>query len=235
MNSVKDDPKRAGFPHSDIFGSKLARSSPKLFAACHVLHRLLAPRHPPDALSCLRDRSTSRAGARRIRRSTPLPQRNMSQRRRHVTAHIHRGPSRRRPKATARSARLHAERCRVTASCSRHHAFADVAGSPTRPTARCLPPLHHVEQQRSDDERRPGSHDRIKGLTNNVLYIYAAYIRPGFRPSRAARRRRQRLRIFAFDHSTGAIDRANARPAKMVEANGIEPMTSGLQSRRSPS
>ena len=70
MDSVKDDPKRAGFPHSDIFGSKLARSSPKLFAACHVLHRLLAPRHPPDALSCLRDRSTSRAGARRIRRPT---------------------------------------------------------------------------------------------------------------------------------------------------------------------
>jgi hypothetical protein len=39
-----------GLPHSDIFGSKLARSSPKLFAACHVLHRLLVPRHPPNAL-----------------------------------------------------------------------------------------------------------------------------------------------------------------------------------------
>lgn len=39
-----------GFPHSDIFGSKFARNSPKLFAACHVLHRLSVPRHPPDAL-----------------------------------------------------------------------------------------------------------------------------------------------------------------------------------------
>ena len=28
-------------------------SSPQLFAAYHVLHRLLVPRHPPCALSCL--------------------------------------------------------------------------------------------------------------------------------------------------------------------------------------
>ena len=40
----------AGFPHSEIRGSKLTRSSPQLFAACHVLHRLLAPRHPLNAL-----------------------------------------------------------------------------------------------------------------------------------------------------------------------------------------
>ena len=43
----------AGFPHSDISGSKLVCSSPKLFAACHVLHRLSAPRHPPFTLSSL--------------------------------------------------------------------------------------------------------------------------------------------------------------------------------------
>jgi hypothetical protein len=42
-----------GFPHSDIPGSKPACDSPRLFAACHVLHRLLAPRHPPYALSSL--------------------------------------------------------------------------------------------------------------------------------------------------------------------------------------
>ena len=44
---------RGGLPHSDIFGSKFARNSPKLFAACHVLHRLSAPRHPPNALMTL--------------------------------------------------------------------------------------------------------------------------------------------------------------------------------------
>ena len=41
----------AGFPHSDISGSMDICSSPKLFAAYHVFHRLLVPRHPPCALS----------------------------------------------------------------------------------------------------------------------------------------------------------------------------------------
>ena len=44
---------RSGLPHSEFPGSKPARGSPGLFAACHVLHRLLAPRHPPDALAFL--------------------------------------------------------------------------------------------------------------------------------------------------------------------------------------
>ena len=43
----------AGFPHSEIPGSKPACGSPRLIAACHVLLRLLAPRHPPYALSSL--------------------------------------------------------------------------------------------------------------------------------------------------------------------------------------
>ena len=42
-----------GFPHSEIPGSKPACGSPRLIAACHVLHRLLAPRHSPYALSSL--------------------------------------------------------------------------------------------------------------------------------------------------------------------------------------
>ncbi len=40
----------AGFPHSDITGSKPACGSPMLFAACHVLLRRLVPWHPPCAL-----------------------------------------------------------------------------------------------------------------------------------------------------------------------------------------
>ena len=35
-----------GFPHSEIPGSQIACISPRLIAAGHVLHRLLAPRHP---------------------------------------------------------------------------------------------------------------------------------------------------------------------------------------------
>ena len=42
-----------GFPHSDICGSVDICSSPQLFAAYHVFHRLLVPRHPPCALFCL--------------------------------------------------------------------------------------------------------------------------------------------------------------------------------------
>ena len=52
MYSAGDLPKE-GLPHSDIRGSTIARISPRLFAACHVLHRLLAPRHPPNALVSL--------------------------------------------------------------------------------------------------------------------------------------------------------------------------------------
>ena len=43
----------SGFPHSDIHGSKDICSSPWLFAAYHVLHRLSVPRHPPCALYSL--------------------------------------------------------------------------------------------------------------------------------------------------------------------------------------
>ena len=42
-----------GLSHSDIRGSKIICISPRLFAAYHVLHRLLVPRHSPYALSSL--------------------------------------------------------------------------------------------------------------------------------------------------------------------------------------
>ena len=59
-----------GFPHSDISGSKPIPGSPKLNAGYHVLHRLLLPRHPPNALFALdliqeeHDHQTSYAGDR---------------------------------------------------------------------------------------------------------------------------------------------------------------------------
>ena len=48
----------SGLPHSEIFGSKPVCGSPKLIAAYHVLHRLLAPRHSPYALSSLTIRTS---------------------------------------------------------------------------------------------------------------------------------------------------------------------------------
>ena len=43
----------AGFPHSEICGSMDICSYPQLIAACHVLLRLLMPRHSPCALLSL--------------------------------------------------------------------------------------------------------------------------------------------------------------------------------------
>ena len=46
----------AGLPHSEIHGSRDICSSPWLIAACHVLRRLLMPRHSPCALISLTNR-----------------------------------------------------------------------------------------------------------------------------------------------------------------------------------
>ena len=48
-----------GLPHSEIHGSKDICSSPWLIAACHVLRRLLMPRHSPCALYSLTNRKQS--------------------------------------------------------------------------------------------------------------------------------------------------------------------------------
>ncbi len=55
MNSALDDAAlpAPGFPIRTSPDQSLLSGSPKLFAASHVLHRLLAPRHPPCALSSL--------------------------------------------------------------------------------------------------------------------------------------------------------------------------------------
>ena len=64
----------SGLPHSDISGSMLICSSPKLFAAYHVLHRLLMPRHSPCALysltlsSRLSSRSNAISGSLQVNR-----------------------------------------------------------------------------------------------------------------------------------------------------------------------
>ena len=63
-----------GLPHSEIHGSRDICSSPWLIAACHVLHRLLMPRHSPCALSSLtnqkQDLSRSRCELCRLHRFT---------------------------------------------------------------------------------------------------------------------------------------------------------------------
>jgi hypothetical protein len=75
MYSVNDT-LAGGLPHSDIHGSTPARGSPWLFAACHVLHRLLVPRHPPNALLALEVNLIVRSGHEpAMHRSHPHPPR----------------------------------------------------------------------------------------------------------------------------------------------------------------
>ena len=78
MNSDRDTrsfPWAGGLPHSEIPGSTIARISPGLVAACHVLHRLSVPRHPPDALRL----RLIRGGRRHNRRHPPENRRAQGQ------------------------------------------------------------------------------------------------------------------------------------------------------------
>ena len=61
----------AGLPHSEIHGSMPICGSPWLIAACHVLHRLLMPRHPPCALVRLTLRRPVRSDYRQLQSSCP--------------------------------------------------------------------------------------------------------------------------------------------------------------------
>ena len=62
-----------GFPHSEIPGSMDICSSPRLIAACHVLRRLLMPRHSPCALSNLTYRQRSSLHSVSAFAKTPYP------------------------------------------------------------------------------------------------------------------------------------------------------------------
>jgi hypothetical protein len=63
-----------GLPHSEIHGSKVILTSPWLIAEYHVLHRLLLPRHPPNALFAL-DLIQKKQGLRPFVLRTLLPPR----------------------------------------------------------------------------------------------------------------------------------------------------------------
>jgi hypothetical protein len=73
-----------GFPHSDIPGSQGALASPGLIAECHVLHRLLLPRHPPNALIAL-DPIRKKTGPLARGAGTPQPVQQPSGRKSNMT------------------------------------------------------------------------------------------------------------------------------------------------------
>jgi hypothetical protein len=77
---------RVGFPIRTSRDQRLVSTSPALIAAAHVLHRLLAPRHPPCALVLLIEKNTlcvamefSRCGGRVRPRRENRPRWTVSQ------------------------------------------------------------------------------------------------------------------------------------------------------------
>ena len=68
---------RVGFPIRKSSDQRMVSSFPRLIAAAHVLHRLLAPRHPPCALSLLTRKNTfyCRYGVFKVRASSNRPTR----------------------------------------------------------------------------------------------------------------------------------------------------------------
>ncbi len=172
----EDDTLSGGLPHSEIPGSPIARISPGLFAACHVLHRLSVPRHPPDAL---------------LLRLIP----GASLRKRHNTA-AHRGK-------TLLPALAGAHKTR------RPH-MKTLLRTDQTPTAAC------TQTTAAPEPIRLGHITTLSSPFNQHARFRVA---PETR--------------LASSPNAG---RGGARSwrCQMVEVNGFEPMTSCLQSRRSP-
>jgi hypothetical protein len=222
MNS-DDDTLAGGLPHSEIPGSPIARISPGLFAACHVLHRLSVPRHPPDAL-------TSRL-------ITGISRRNQScaTRCRTTAAHRAKTPSPRRGTPT--------QRPRMKTLLRTDPAQARLAPPDGRSLA-------------SPKEPDPGHRLRpsLSASVTSQLSLFTLQstpVLPGDNPLEADLVLLRTSSLVALPRAPACwryADRRRLAPPKgrrdalvrrgfnspVVEVNGFEPMTSCLQSRRSP-
>ncbi len=223
-------PQRGGLPHSDIHGSKPARGSPWLFAACHVLHRLLVPRHPPNALIALDTQMQTWSGPQPLSPCTgtiiPL---------------------------TVRSDnifKLHSKH-----SYSAHYTTPLNTAAPIDWTTLDATNRQHRDPFRSDRRQSPRrtsqtspETQQCQAKTNRVVLRAQRRTRTRFtkqkntaaRPSGPAPTRRPtatpRFRGHADDHrwktsTHHAQARLQTRPASRMETIGFEPMTPCLQSR----
>ena len=162
----------AGLPHSEIPGSTRVNRSPRLIAACHVLHRLPMPRHPPLALNSL---SINHEYLKELDSSTCIEEENSTT----VTFRSYQGLS-------YRAAAGQNDQC---------------TNKPQDPKDFVLLYYLIIKEQclvKNSNSRR-FLHALCKTRTSRIYLL--------FLPTRK----------------------------KMVEVNGIEPMTSCVQGRRSPS
>ena len=163
-----------GFPHSEIHGSKLIRSSPRLIAAYHVLHRLCMPRHPPDALKTL-DRSHcqcpsghDRNGQRRFRPVRESPGRpiktSFSRSVRWCAVRQHQSNAAARRPPIARAALLATQRTRVRARTrsSLHNVSITGAGQ-TGANLFSTGMMPRTRKPLTRPARKPGLRERLPG------------------------------------------------------------------------
>ena len=228
-------PFRGGLPHSETPGSPIARISPGLFAACRVLHRLSVPRHPPDALLWARSQARQTA-----------PQRGRPSR---VTPHRAVRPGSGTPPRTGASPRpRHPARQTGRPGGGRSHEDT----SPDRPATGsrlCPRPvrLGHIRKFASPDQsahpghqpKRPAARHRAGGPDPgpNPCLLRMPRITgetPENRPDAKDRIRSNLRRLTCVVRPRSSDLRRLTSVVWPVEVNGIEPMTSCLQSRRSP-
>jgi hypothetical protein len=171
-----------------------ARGSPWLFAACHVLHRLLAPRHPPDALVCfthMPNRSEFRDQNSEVRTLFPSPDRvgicSDHPRTKETQGWPHHNP----PASPRKQPWTEPTDPQSFRPPSRRR--PELAPKPPHEDGNPLP-LHHVQYQVSELRNQKPENPFWHLISD--LWLLARLL--------------------------------------PVEANGIEPMTSCLQSRRSP-
>jgi hypothetical protein len=232
MNS-DDDTLAGGLPHSEIPGSPIARISPRLFAACHVLHRLSVPRHPPDALTSrlttgISQHNHSSATTVAPPDAAPPPRTGPKLHPRAggdpYTAASHEDTSSDRPGASSACATLGRQRRWRYAD---RRSLASPKGPDTSiACVRAYPPRSHHNSLSSPFNQHPAA---------------------GVHPAAASRALLRTSSLAAVPRApvAGAVPTGEAwlRPwlevpmveVPMVEVNGFEPMTSCLQSRRSPS
>ena len=200
-----------GFPHSEIRGSKPVRGSPRLIAAYHVLHRLSAPRHPPDTLMSL-DRSHHRCPS-----GSPSGKLRPAFRRANGTdARLH---PKMEPQDLCFQTCPRRDAVKLPATCRPFGSGRTHGPSPAAPPTLGSDTftLHDVEQHAPATPGRCAAR-RCRGriLLLRTELVGASSSGPAYR-SRLARPPRP----------------APPRDA-MVEQDGIEPTTSCLQSTRSP-
>ncbi len=224
-------PLPGGLPHSDVHGSTPARGSPWLFAACHVLRRLLVPRHPPNALILLGRPGTPR-------RARPLPCTETIPRRRRRS----RGPAagwlpekscfRTRPDSRRRRLAVPRKSVSVPERSPPGLGGAALAGripgqTPGRAAGRGHPSGRPCRA-------RPGTHQNLIHSDKERL---RQPLGAGGNAARAAARGAVPGRAAApaseFRDTGGGRRRVPRRAG--LETIGIEPMTPCLQSRCSPS